>query len=215
MKQILISITLLLTIGTMAIQAEDWPEFRGKGRVGIWNETNTIDKFPDGGLEPIWRVPIHAGMSGPAVADGRVLITDFKAEDDFYRGTERVLALDEETGHILWTREWKVDYAAGHVSTMPWGGPLATPTVDDNRVYVLGRTGVLLALDTATGDLLWKTDFKDYSSETVGSGNVAHPLVEGDVVICFVGGVNANVVAFDKMTGEESSGRTDDRKGRF
>ena len=202
-KILILTTTLLLTIGTMAVQAEDWPEFRGKGRVGIWNETNTIDKFPDGGLEPIWRVPIHAGMSGPAVADGRVLITDFKADDDFYRGTERVLALDEETGDILWTREWKVDYSASHVSMMPWGGPFATPSVDDDRVYVLGRTGELMALKVATGDLMWETDFKDYDSETMGNGSSAHPIVEGDVVICFVGGVNANVVAFDKMTGEE------------
>ena len=58
-------------------QAEDWPEFRGKGRLGVWRETGILERFPDDGLSIVWRTPINRGYSGPAVADGRVFVSDF------------------------------------------------------------------------------------------------------------------------------------------
>jgi outer membrane protein assembly factor BamB len=63
---------------TALSSAEDWPEWRGKGRHGTWNESNILDKFPEKGLTVAWRTPIHAGFAGPAVAAGRVFVTDFQ-----------------------------------------------------------------------------------------------------------------------------------------
>ena len=93
-----------------SIFAEDWPEFRGAGRLGVWQETGVLERFPDSGLKPRWRVPIRAGYSGPAVADGRVFVTDFEMTNGM-RGTERALALDEVSGEELWVQEWPADYA--------------------------------------------------------------------------------------------------------
>ena len=31
--------------------AEDWPEFRGAGRLGVWHETGVLEQFPDAGLK--------------------------------------------------------------------------------------------------------------------------------------------------------------------
>ena len=55
------------------IVAEDWPQWRGANRDGVWNETGLMARFPDPQLEIRWRQPIGAGYSGPTVADGRVL----------------------------------------------------------------------------------------------------------------------------------------------
>ncbi len=121
------------------------------------------------------------------------------------RGTERALALDEVTGRILWTREWEADYAGIQWET----GPGATPTVDGDRVYTLGRTGVLSAFDVETGALLWRKDYaEDYGVDRLqwgfDWGFASAPLVDGPRLVSFVGGPeNARVVAFDKMTGEE------------
>src|ERR1700686_5262143 len=68
--------TVLLLVIAVHIRAEDWPEWRGKGRLGVWNETGIVDKFPDGGLPVSWRTSINAGYSGPSVGDGRVFVTD-------------------------------------------------------------------------------------------------------------------------------------------
>lgn len=198
-----VAVAATLCLGGVLARAEDWPEYRGKGRNGVWNETGILEKFPESGLKVLWRTPVKIGFAGPAVADGRVYVTDFNPVQGA-RGTERAFALDEKTGKILWMREWPVDYAKSKVH-MYAEGPAATPTVDGNRVYVLGRTGVLQALDTSSGATLWTKDFvKDYHTELDMFGAVSAPIVDGPRLISLVGGSdNAKVVAFDKMTGAE------------
>ena len=199
------AVCVAVLVGSLTVvQAEDWPEFRGAGRLGEWRETGLLATFPAEGLKARWRTPIRAGYAGPAVADGRVFITDWMPTDGL-RGTERALALDEATGEILWTVEWEADYAG-----IQWEiGPGATPTVDGDRVYVLGRAGTLSALRVATGELLWRKDYSaDYGVDRMqwgfDWGFASAPLVDGDRLICFVGGSpDARVVAFDKLTGEE------------
>ena len=201
--------TLLTLAGMLAVAlpnasvlAQDWPEWRGKGRLGIWNETDALERFPDEGLEIRWRTPIHSGYAGPAVAHGRVYVADFE-EIRPLEGTERLLCLDEGTGKVLWTHSWEVSYARLMRSYAI--GPRATPTVDADLVYVVGATGVLRALTGETGELVWEKNFeKDYGTEVSVWGVTGAPLVEGDLLIAIVGGVpDAEVVAFDKRTGKE------------
>jgi outer membrane protein assembly factor BamB len=191
-----------IAVASVGLRADDWPEFRGRGRLGVWNETGIIEKFPEQGLRVLWRTPIKAGYAGPAVANGRVFVTDF-SESGRLRGTERALALDETTGRILWTREWPVEYGA---LSFNWAiGPRATPTVDGDRVYILGATGVLLCLKADTGEIVWQKDYvRDYGTNLPTWGMTGAPLVDGNRLICLVGGDgNAKVVAFDKLTGRE------------
>ena len=204
MRQAAVACVVTLAVSSGTTHAEDWPEFRGKGRLGVWNETGVLESFPESGLQVRWRMPIKAGYSGPAVADGRVFVTDYEPTDGM-RGTERAIALDEATGAVLWVQEWEADYAG-----IQWEvGPGATPTVDDDRVYVLGRTGVLSALDVDSGEILWRKSYgDDYGVDRMrwgfDWGFASAPLVDGERLICFVGGPpDARVVAFDKMTGEE------------
>ncbi len=180
--------------------AEDWPEWRGKGRIGIWRESGIMDKFPEKGLTVAWRTPLNSGFSGPAVAAGRVFVTDFKPSAGM-KGTERALCLDEKSGKILWTREWDADYKGISYGT----GPRATPTVDGDRVYVVGGTGKLICLDVRSGGVIWQKDYgKDYGMQMPTWGIAGSALVDGDRLIAIVGGQpDAKVMAFDKMTGKE------------
>lgn len=180
--------------------AEDWPEWRGKGRRGIWNESNIVDSFPDKGLTVAWRTPVRGGFAGPAVAAGRVFVTDFERSSGT-KGIERALCLGEKTGTILWTREWDADYQGISYAT----GPRATPTVDGDRVYVVGGTGRLLCLNARTGDVLWQKDYvKDYRMQMPIWGIASAALIDGNRLIAIVGGQpDAKVMAFDKMTGKE------------
>ena len=63
--------SLFLTTG---LRADDWPEWRGEGRLGVWTESGIIERFPDDGLEVVWRAPIRGGYASPAVAAGRVFV---------------------------------------------------------------------------------------------------------------------------------------------
>ncbi len=202
----MILIVVLLLIGELVpvVRADDWPEWRGAGRRGVFAETGLVETFPDDGLSVAWRSPVHAGYAGPAVAGGRVFVTDARRPDPGATAVvERVLALDERTGAVLWHREWETDYAG--LQLVYAIGPRATPTVDGDRVYVLGAMGHLLALAVEDGRLLWEKDFpRDFNTAVPSWGMSGAPLVDGDRLIGLVGGEpDAKMMAFDKYTGEE------------
>lgn len=198
----LLPILCLVVAGMTVLGAEDWPEWRGSGRLGVWHDTDLLDTFPEGGLKPAWRTPVRAGYAGPAVAGGRVFVTDAHRPAG-RKVIERVLALDEHTGAVLWTREWETDYSG--LETTFALGPRATPTVDGNRVYVVGAMGDLLALDVEKGQVVWQKDFvEDFNASIPSWGMTGAPLVDGDRLITLVGGEpDAKVMAFDKHTGKE------------
>ena len=203
-KSIALIVGVVLTgLGT-SVLADDWPQWRGLDRLGVWQETGIVEKLPDE-LRVSWRTSIRSGYSGPAVAHGRVFVTDWM-EDPGSRtldGTERALALDEETGAVLWTHEWQTSYRMMSVSYAV--GPRATPTVEGERGYIVGATGRLFCFDVETGGILWQKDFvAEYGTRVPVWGIVSAPLVENDLLITVVGGLpDALVIAFDKYTGEE------------
>ena len=63
----LVALGAFLLVMHVVVQGDDWPEWRGAGRLGVWNETGIIETFPAGGLTVRWRTPIHAGYAGPSV----------------------------------------------------------------------------------------------------------------------------------------------------
>lgn len=199
----LLTLTVAVTVAVPVI-ADDWPQWRGPDRLGVWHETGIVETLPDE-LKVVWRTPIGGGYSGPVVADGRVFVSDW-AEDPESRtldGTERAIALDEQTGEVLWTYEWQTSYRMFQVVYAI--GPRATPTVDDDRVYFLGATGRLFCFDVETGTVIWEKDYvADYGASVDVWGMVSSPLVDGDRLITVAGGEpDALVVAFDKRTGDE------------
>jgi outer membrane protein assembly factor BamB len=82
-------IVLLVLSAPRIAQADEWPQWRGLNRDGVWKETGLIEKFPATQLKTLWRVPISAGYSGPTVARGRVYVMD---RIDMPKQVERVLA---------------------------------------------------------------------------------------------------------------------------
>ena len=195
---------IMVGLAPQPLEGEDWPQWRGRGRLGVWAETGIINTFPEEGLQATWRTPIRGGYAGPAVADGRVFVVDaYRPDPRRTAAIERALALDEQTGEILWTREWETDYAG--LQLVYAIGPRATPTVDGDRVYVQGAMGQLLALDVSDGAVIWEKDYvTDYSTAVPSWGMTGAPLVDGDLLICLVGGeVDAKFMAFNKFTGEE------------
>lgn len=193
-----------LVLAGSPLLASDWTQWRGPERLGVWNEEGIVEELP-AELKIAWRVPIKSGYSGPVVADGRVFVTDWEEDPESRTmdGTERAVALDEQTGDVLWTTEWPATYRMLMVSYAI--GPRATPTVDDDRVYVVGASGRLLCLEVDTGEIVWQMDYRaDYDSFVPPWGIASSPLVDGNRLITVVGGEEgALVVAFDKYTGTE------------
>ena len=201
-RRVLVALALSWLILGTGVTADDWPEWRGKGRSGVWTETGILDRFPAQGLTATWRASVNSGYAGPAVAGGRVFITDSRPTTA-NRAIERAMALDEATGKVLWTREWPADYTG--MQLVYAIGPRATPTVDDVRVYVLGASGDLLALDVSTGAIVWQKHFvTDFNASIPSWGTSSAPLVDGERLICIVGSEpDGKIIAVDKRTGNE------------
>jgi outer membrane protein assembly factor BamB len=207
MKRLLVVLAAAFAALPVA-RADDWPQYHGPTRDGVWAETGIVAKFPKGGPKKLWSVPVKGGYSGPAVAGGKVFVTDYlRATGDAKNdpgtraqsaGKERILCLDAATGNEL----WKVEYDCPYKLSYP-AGPRATPTVSGGKVYALGAMGNLVCA-TTEGAVVWSKDFKtDYKVETPVWGFCSHPLIYKNLCVCVVGGDGSNVVAFDKETGKE------------
>ena len=118
-------------------------------------------------------------------------------------GTERVIALDEDSGGILWIREWPTSYRMLMQSYAI--GPRATPTVNGDRVYVVGAAGDLYCLAVETGEVIWEKHYlTDFDSFVPTWGVASSPIIDGDRLITVVGGEPGGLImAFDKRTGAE------------
>ncbi|MGD9721402.1 MAG: PQQ-binding-like beta-propeller repeat protein [Pirellulales bacterium] len=201
---ILVGLIAILLSYSRPLPADEWPQWRGPTRDGVWHEDGLVDKFANEQLVIRWRQPIASGYSGPTVAGNRVFVTDRLVEP---KQTERVHCFDRETGSKLWLHEYDCDY----VNVGYTAGPRACVTIDEDRAYSLGSMGNLFCFEAATGKVLWSKDCnKEYKIRMPIWGIAAAPLVEGELVIVQIGGEGACLVAFDKRTGEERWRALDD-----
>jgi outer membrane protein assembly factor BamB len=200
---------VLLSAGAPT-RADDWPQWLGPQRDGVWRESGVVDSIPAGGPKVAWRVPVGGGYAGPAVAGGKVYVTDRvlaagakNPSNAFARdavaGKERVVCLDAVSGKPVWEYEYPCTYTISYA-----GGPRCTPVVAEGKLWTLGAMGDLVCLDATSGKHLWSKNLpKEYEASIPMWGYAAHPLLDGNKLICLVGGKGSVAVAFDKDTGKE------------
>ena len=135
---------ILFCSSTIGAQADDWPQWLGPKRDGVWRETGIVTKLPND-LPVAWRAPVGEGYAGPAVADGRVFVTDWVRDANarppksaFERarlqGKESVHCLDEKTGKNLWTHSYDCPYGISYAA-----GPRCTPLVARSEERRVGK----------------------------------------------------------------------------
>ena len=195
-----LSLLAAFLLGNFAdvLHGQDWPQWRGPNRDGVWLETGIVEKLPEGQLPHVWSVEIGPGYCGPTVANGRVYVMDRQPKDR--DATERIHCLDSKTGNSLWFVEYPANYRISYTA-----GPRASVTIDEGRAYCVGAMGHFHCLNAETGEVLWKLDLENkYEIKMPIWGIAASPLIYDNLVIQQVCGAdNACMVAFDKVTGTE------------
>ena len=125
----------IVFVATQSVFADDWPQWRGMNRDGVWRETKVMQQFPADTLAPKWSTEIGPGYSGPTVSNGRVYITDRLIEP---KQVERVHCFDANNGEPIWSFTYDCLYeGVGYEA-----GPRAAVTVQDGRAFALGHHGL-------------------------------------------------------------------------
>ena len=178
-------------------QGQEWHQWRGPGRTGAssfappaaWPEKPT----------QIWKVPAGIGHASPVVAGGRVYQFSRIGEQ------ETTTAYDAATGKQLWRDSYDAPYTMSSAATSHGKGPKSTPVVERGRVYALGISGILSAVDAVTGKVAWRYDTrKEFPKTSPEFGASMSPIVDGELVIAHVGGdKNGAIVAFDRTSGAQ------------
>ena len=176
--------------------ADDWPQWQGPDRNAISRERGLLKEWPKDGPPLAWKIKgLGGGYSGPSIAAGRIYGMSNRG------GDEVVWALSEKDGKELWATRLGPAFS----QRMPQGkeGPACTPTVDGERLYVLGLGGDLACLQVRDGKIMWQRSLKGDLGGSVPTWSYREsPLVDGDKVICTPGGEDATLVALDKLTGK-------------
>jgi outer membrane protein assembly factor BamB len=194
MKNLWVLLLVLSTASVSFAQSANanWPQWRGPNRDGISKETGLLKQWPADGPPLVWKaVGAGRGFSSFSVANGKLFTMGLRGDREF------VLAFDVATGKEAWAT------ANGSAFHNDRGdGPRGTPTVDGDRVYVLGGNGDLSAFDARTGKVVWtKNVLKEFSGRQITWGISESPLIVGDKLLVNPGGPGASIVALKKSDG--------------
>ncbi|MDX8340870.1 PQQ-binding-like beta-propeller repeat protein [Draconibacterium sp. IB214405] len=166
-------------------------QFRGPNRDGIFPETGLLKEWPEEGPEVLWVTEDLGKSNSSTIATADRIYTTGNIDT-----MEYVSCLDLQ-GNILWQKS----YGRAWINTYPEAR--CTPTLEDNRLYLLSGLDELVCMNTENGEIIWQVDLHEkYQSDWDMFGVSESPLLVDDKVIASVGGETAMVVALDKMTGE-------------
>ena len=174
-----------------AAESDTWSQLWGPTGNGMAAASARL--APAVRLREVWRRPVGSGFSALSLAGTRGYTGLADGASDF------LAAIDLSTGREVWRTRLGEVYK-GHDGSKD--GPIATPTIDGARVFMLGPRGLLLAADATTGRELWRVDLAaDLAAPLPHYGFGTSPVVVDNLVVVAAGGEKNNLAAFAKDTG--------------
>lgn len=196
-RRVSILVLLLLTPSLIAqdVAKKDvsWKQWRGPNRDGLSSETGLSKDWEKSPPKLAWMGEgLGQGVASVSIVGERIYTTG-----NFPEG-QSVVAVDAADGSLLWKTS---------VTDGPSGNSYSatTPSIDGDRVYMVGSSGQIACLNRENGEIEWQKDFQqEWGGRMMsGWGFSESPLVDGDWVLCTPGGPDAMIVALNKTTGDE------------
>ncbi len=188
---ILIALSCLcLTLNlTATTYAADWPNWRGPNHNGISSESGFIPKFQSNKPNFAFRIDIGTGFSSISVANQKAYTMGNENDTDI------IYCIDANSGKIIWTHKYPEPLTA----KMYEGGPNATPSVNEQKVYTISKTGNVFCLDASDGNIIWNRNLKLQPDVEIPTWGLAgSPVIVDDMVILNAGSLG---IALNKSTG--------------
>jgi outer membrane protein assembly factor BamB len=177
----------------------DWPEFRGSGRHAVLGAGQAPSPWP-ASFGRAWSIDIGEGYSSP-VAGGGLVFVHSRTDPQ-----EAITAVDIATGKVRWREAYPAPFSKNGYAVKMGKGPNATPLLAGGRLFVLGTSGHVVALDAATGKRLWSKDFSAMvDTSKLFCGTAASPILAAGSVVIQVGSdvKGGAIIALDPGTGAE------------
>ncbi len=195
MKSLPISLACLAFLAALSpvSLAQDSPRFRGPQGDGKFAGEQLLKSWPEGGPALAWTARgLGAGYSSPSIANGVIYVSGMTPDE-----TGRIFLL-----HMDGSAAGDIPY--GKETLNPQApGPRSTPTIEDDRLYILSGLGVVYCVDLAGKTVLWQVDLLDrFQAENTTWNYAESLLIDGDNVICTPGGKLGLIAALNKDTGE-------------
>ena len=191
--------------GPQRVALGDWPEARGPNHDGTSKETGLPEKIALNGENFLWRAP-YGGRSAPVVFGNRVYVEN--PSGLFEQEQERVMALDADTGKVVWEYKFNIFQSDVPAHRVGWASPVVDPETGNIYAFSGGAEALCLNKD---GKLVWHRSIgEEFAAFTTHGGRTQSPIIDGDLVIVSAAisswGTMANrshrFVAFDKRTGD-------------
>ena len=194
MQHFLFCFGIVIAIGPVAV-AQEWNQFRGNDqRSGISLDTAIADHWPTQGPKNLWITSeLGGGFSSVAISDGKVFTTGIVNRKCI------LFCLDVRSGE----RKWQFDCGKGWTKTHP--GSRSTPTVKNNKVFLMTGHGKVFCIDAESGKERWSINTLKAFGDSIKVplyGFSESLLVYDQTVICTPGRVGGAVVALGIDNGD-------------
>lgn len=173
-----------------------WTQWGGPTQEFNAPSSGLAQSWPADGPPRLWSRELGEGYSAILAENGRLYT--------MYRGGEQevVVCLDAADGKTLW--EYRYDSAPREQHVAYFGkGPRATPLIVGDRLYTVGVSGTMHALNKADGKVLWSHELwgEPFDGSFLEHGYASSPIAHGNMVFVLVGGENGSIVALNQKDG--------------
>jgi quinohemoprotein ethanol dehydrogenase len=175
-----------------------WPTNGGNLYNQRYSPLTAINRTNVAQLKGLWRARLHgsgaappySGEAQPVVSDGVAYVST---------GADDVFALSVETGEILWEYDAHLDAT---ISSVCCGWTSRGVAISDDKIFLGRLDGQLVALDRATGHVVWSIQAERWQENFSITAAPVH--VDGKVIVGFAGGdrgARGRVKAYDAKGG--------------
>ncbi|MFH0759768.1 MAG: PQQ-binding-like beta-propeller repeat protein [Bacteroidota bacterium] len=180
---------MLLLAGLSGVMAQD-TQWRGTGRDGKYAGRGLLQSWPEGGPELILKKEgLGNGHSTPVLYQGHIYVSGIRDSVDV------VTKLDMQ-GNILWESVYGMAWDQSFPESR------STPTIEDDRLYIMGGLGTVVCMETGSGAIIWSVNTHEtYQGEFHRWGMAESLLLTENAVISSPVGGQTAVVALDKKDG--------------